>query len=162
MRVGIGYDIHPLRGGRKLLLGGVSVPFSKGLVGHSDGDALLHALTDAVLGAIGAGDIGDYFPPGEARTKGIGSGTFLKKAVDLARRKGFRVANVDAVVLAEAPKLSGYKLLMRQNIAHLLGIPVSSVGLQAKTNEGFDAVGRGRAIACHAVASVLPSKGKKK
>ncbi len=158
MLVGIGYDIHALKTGYKLVLGGVAVPFSKGLVGHSDGDALLHALTDALLGAIGEGDIGDHFPPGQARTKGADSGIFLKKAVLLAAKKGFSVANVDAVILAEAPKMSGYKIKMRQNIAKLLGIPVSRVGLQAKTNEGFDAVGEGRAIACHAVASVVPSK----
>jgi 2-C-methyl-D-erythritol 2,4-cyclodiphosphate synthase len=158
MHVGIGYDIHALKVGRKLILGGVVVPFARGLAGHSDGDALLHALTDALLGAIGESDIGDYFPPGEARTKGAGSGTFLKKAASIVAKKGFEVVNVDAVILAEAPKISRYKFKMRQNIAKLLGIPVSRVGLQAKTNEGFDAVGEGRAIACHAVASVVSSK----
>ncbi len=158
MPVGIGYDIHALKNGRKLILGGVAVPFPKGLVGHSDGDALFHALTDAILGAIGEGDIGDHFPPGEARTKGADSRIFLRKAVQIAAKKGYAVANVDVVILAEAPKMSGYKLKMRQNIAGLLGIPVSRVGLKAKTNEGFDAVGEGRAIACQAVANVVPMK----
>lgn len=162
MHIGIGYDIHALKPGRKLVLGGVTVPFAKGLAGHSDGDALLHALTDAVLGAAGEGDIGDFFPPGEARTKGADSAAFLKKAVALAAKKGLRVGNVDAVVVAEAPKLGAYKLKMRKNVAGILGIPVSSVGLQAKTNEGFDAVGEGRAIACHAVASLVPAKRRGK
>lgn len=161
MRIGIGYDIHALVKGRKLVLGGVTVPFSKGLKGHSDGDALFHAVTDAIMGAAGAGDIGEHFPDDDPKNAGSASVRFLKKAVEVARKKGYAVANVDAVIVAEAPKLGPLKVSMRRAIAAALGIPADRVSVKAKTNEGFGAIGKGHAIACHAAALLVPVKKRR-
>ena len=154
MRLGIGYDIHPLKAGRKLILGGVDIPFSKGLLGHSDGDVLLHAIMDAVLGAAGAGDIGDFFPDSDSRYKNADSLLFAGRIRALLKKKGLKVKHVDSTLLAEAPKLSDYKKKMRENIAKAFELPPARVGVKAKTNEGFGAVGKGKAIACFAVVSL--------
>jgi len=157
MRIGIGYDIHQLKKGRPLKLGGVTLPFSLGLEGHSDADVLLHAITDAVLGAAALPDIGHYFPPSDPAIKGISSTTMLSRAVQEARKAGYDVGNVDSVVIAEAPKIAPYRERMRKNIARTLGVPVSSVQVKGKTNEGLDAVGKGHAIAAHAVVLLKQS-----
>lgn len=154
MRVGIGYDVHALKSGYKLSLGGVTIPFSKGLVGHSDGDVLLHAVVDAVLGAAGAGDLGDHFPDSDRRYRGANSLLFARKTVELLKRRKLRISNLDVVVIAEAPKLLGYKEQIRKKVAAAFGLSVSQVGIKAKTNEGFGAVGKNQAIACFAVASL--------
>lgn len=150
-RVGIGYDIHRLKKGRRLVLGGVPIPFSKGLDGHSDADVVLHAITDALLGAAGLPDIGCYFPPGDPETKGIASGTMLSKAVQELEKTGFQVVNADAVLIAEAPKISPYRETMRRAIARLLKVPASAVQIKGKTHEGLEAIGRQTAMAAHAV-----------
>ena len=150
-RVGIGYDIHRLKKGRPLWLGGVRIPFPKGLDGHSDADALLHAIIDALLGAAALPDIGHYFPPSDPRIKNIASAVMLAKAMREVKRAGYRVGNVDAVIIAEAPKIAPYKDSIRKSIAKLLGIPAACVQVKGKTNEGLDAVGRGQAIAAQAV-----------
>ena len=137
MRVGIGYDVHRFDGRRPLKLGGVTVPFAKGLGGHSDADVLLHALADALLGAIGAPDLGEQFPPGDPRYRNADSRRFVQAACAQVRRRGWTVGNVDATVIAEAPKLIGHKLRMRQAIGTLLRIPTGQVSVKAKTTEGF-------------------------
>jgi 2-C-methyl-D-erythritol 2,4-cyclodiphosphate synthase len=152
-RVGFGYDSHRFLPGRELVLGGVRIEHSAGLDGHSDADAVLHAVTDAVLGALAAGDIGEMFPNTDPRWAGADSSTFLAQAVRLADQRGCRVANCDVTVLAEAPKLGPYKRLMAERIAELLGVDASAVGVKAKTNEQMDAVGRGEGIV--AMAAVM-------
>lgn len=157
-RVGLGYDIHRLVKGRPLFLGGVRIPFEKGLQGHSDADALLHAITDALLGAAALHDIGYFFPPSDPKIKNISSTVMLTRAVKEVRATGYRVANVDSVVVAEAPKISTYRDAMRRNIAKVLGVPVTAVQVKGKTNEGLDAVGKKQAIAAHAVILLKKSK----
>ncbi len=159
-RVGIGYDIHALKKGRKLILGGVRVPFHKGLYGHSDGDVLYHAIVDAVLGAAGEQDLGDLFSDKDPKTKGANSLLFVNKARGVLKKKRLKIVNIDAVILAEAPKLLGWKEKIRKNVAAAFGVTVSQVGVKAKTNEGFGAVGRNQAIACQAVVS-LAMPGRK-
>lgn len=155
MRVGIGYDIHSLAKGSKLVLGGVEIPFEKGLVGHSDGDALFHAMIDAVLGALGKGDIGELFPDTDLTHKGASSARFAQMIAEMVRASHLKIGHIDSVVIAEAPKLGPYKEAIRQSIAKAFGISPSQVGIKAKTNEGFGEIGRGEAIACHAVASLI-------
>lgn len=150
-RVGIGYDIHRLKKGRPLFIGGVKIPFPMGLDGHSDADALLHAIIDALLGAAALPDIGAYFPPGDPKTKNIASLRMLAKALDEVVKQGYRVVNVDSVVIAEAPKLAPYRDALRKAIASSLKISVSAVSVKGKSNEGLDAIGKGHAIAAHAV-----------
>lgn len=150
-RVGVGYDIHRLKKGRKLFLGGIQIPFAKGLDGHSDADALLHAITDALLGAAALPDIGHYFPPSDPKIKNIDSQVMLKKAFSEARRMGYRVVNVDSVVIAESPKVGPYREKMRASIARLLSLSMKDVQVKGKTNEKLDAIGRGQAIAAQAV-----------
>jgi len=152
VRVGIGYDLHRLAERRKLVLGGVEIPFEKGLLGHSDGDVLLHAIIDALLGAAGLPDIGTHFPPDDPRYKDISSLLLLEQVKKLIQEKGFRVHNVDATIVAEEPKLSPFSRAMKEKIAQTLGILEASVGIKAKTNEGLGLVGKGEAIACFAVA----------
>jgi 2-C-methyl-D-erythritol 4-phosphate cytidylyltransferase/2-C-methyl-D-erythritol 2,4-cyclodiphosphate synthase len=151
MRVGTGYDLHRLVEGRPLILGGVSVPSEKGLAGHSDADVLAHAITDAVLGAVARGDIGRHFPDTDPRWKGASSMAMLAHAVGLARDAGFDVVNVDAVVIAERPKLAPHLDAIRASLAGVLGIEAARVSVKGKTNEGVDAIGRGEAMAVHAV-----------
>ena len=154
MRVGIGYDIHRLVRGRKLRLGGVLIPYPKGLLGHSDGDALLHAVADALLGASGLGDLGAHFPDSAKRHKNADSLTFLRDIAAMLKKKKLTVLNVDAVVILEAPKLSPYREPMERAIAASLGIPASRVNVKAKTNEGLGPIGKGKAIAAQAIAGL--------
>ena len=151
-RIGTGYDLHRLEAGRPLILGGVELAHEAGLAGHSDADALCHAVTDAILGAAAAGDIGQHFPDTDPKWKGANSVALLKAAVAMVRGAGFAVANVDAVIIAERPKLAPQIPAMRANLAHAIGIDVSAVSVKGKTNERVDALGRNEAIAVHAVA----------
>jgi 2-C-methyl-D-erythritol 4-phosphate cytidylyltransferase/2-C-methyl-D-erythritol 2,4-cyclodiphosphate synthase len=151
LRVGTGYDLHRLVEGRPLILGGVTVPSEKGLAGHSDADVLAHAITDAVLGAVARGDIGRHFPDTDPRWKGASSMAMLAHAVRLARDAGFDLVNVDAVVIAERPKLAPHLDAIRASLAGVLGIEAARISVKGKTNEGVDAIGRGEAMAVQAV-----------
>jgi len=160
VRVGIGYDVHALVEGRRLVLGGVEIPHTHGLEGHSDADVLMHAICDAVLGAVGAGDIGQFFPNTDPRWKGAPSRVFLEEAARQVRLRGGRILNVDATVLAQRPKLAPHVELMRERIAAALGLTSAQVGVKATTNEGLGFVGRQEGIAAMAVAAVeLPESG---
>ena len=152
MRVGIGYDYHRLVAGRKLVLGGVEIPFGKGLAGHSDGDVLTHAICDALLGAAGLGDIGQHFPDSDPQWKGADSMQFLARVVELLEEKGLRVAQVDCTVLAQEPKLAPHFAQMRERLAKTLGSEQAQVNVKAKTTEGLEAIGRAEAMAAQAVA----------
>lgn len=151
---GIGYDLHRLASGRKLILGGIEVPFEKGPVGHSDGDALAHAICDALLGAAGLGDIGTHFPDTDPRWKDAHSLRFLEHVRSLLTEKHLRIMHLDAIVITERPKLGPHFSAMREALAEALGIDVSRINLKAKTNEGVGAVGRGEAIAAQAIATL--------
>lgn len=150
-RIGIGYDIHKLVEGRKLILGGVPIPFEKGLLGHSDGDALLHAIADAVFGALSQGDIGKHFPDDDPACKNMDSGKILEKAVMMIEKDGFKISNVDANIIAERPKMGAHFPKMQARVAEILKVNPKQVSLKARSNEGLDAVGRGEAIAVQAV-----------
>jgi 2-C-methyl-D-erythritol 2,4-cyclodiphosphate synthase len=151
-RIGIGYDIHRLVEGRKLVLGGVEIPFEKGLLGHSDSDVLSHAICDALLGAAALGDIGAHFPDTDPRWAGASSLDFLARVVEVITERGYTIANVDATVLAERPKLRPYIQAMRESLASILRVDVDQVNVKAKTNEGLESIGRGEAMAAQAVA----------
>jgi len=153
-RVGTGYDLHRLVEGRLLTLAGVTIPFEKGLAGWSDADAIAHAVTDAVLGAAGAGDIGGHFPDTDPQWKGASSIDLLRRASEIVTSRGFVVVNLDVVVIAERPKLAGFVDAMRRNLADAVGIRAADVSIKGKTNEGVGELGRGEAIAVHAVALV--------
>jgi 2-C-methyl-D-erythritol 2,4-cyclodiphosphate synthase len=154
-RIGIGYDIHPLIEGRKLVLGGVEIPFEKGLLGHSDSDVLTHAVCDALLGAAALGDIGTHFPDNDAQWRGASSLDLLARVVELITERGYAVENVDAIVMAEQPKLRPYIAAMRERLASALRVDVDSVGVKAKTNEGLESIGRGEAMAAQAVVLLV-------
>jgi 2-C-methyl-D-erythritol 4-phosphate cytidylyltransferase/2-C-methyl-D-erythritol 2,4-cyclodiphosphate synthase len=154
MRIGNGYDLHRLVAGRTLILGGVAIPFEKGLDGHSDADAVCHAVTDAILGAASAGDIGRHFPDTDPAFKGANSIELLKHAVAVVRASGYEVSNVDVVVIAQQPKLSPHVDAMRASLARAIGIQPHQVSVKGKTNEGVDSVGEGASIAVHAVALI--------
>lgn len=154
MRVGIGYDVHRLSPGRKLILGGVEVPFDKGLSGHSDADVLVHAIMDALLGAAGLGDIGKQFPSEDTRYKDISSLALLDEVGKLLKMNGFKVGNLDAVVVAEQPKISTFIDDMRGRIGRALGIDVGQVMVKATTTEGLGFAGRAEGIAAYAIALV--------
>ncbi len=154
-KTGIGYDIHRLVEGRKLFLGAVEIPYSKGLLGHSDGDALIHALCDALLGALALGDIGEHFPDTDPKYEGIASSELLKAVKSLVDKSGYKINNIDAVIIAQEPGLAPFKKQMRQKLCALLGINVDCLNIKAKTNEGLDAVGKREAIACYVVASLV-------
>ena len=151
-RVGVGYDLHRLIDGRPLVLGGVTVPSERGALGHSDADVICHAVTDAILGAARAGDIGQHYPDTDPRWKGASSIAILEEVAALVRGLGFAVANVDVVVILERPKIGPYRGEIESRLAGAIGIDVSRVSVKGKTNEGVDAVGRGEAVAAHAVA----------
>ena len=153
-RAGLGYDLHRLVEGRPLILGGVTIPFDRGLAGHSDADAICHAVTDAILGAAGAGDIGRHFPDTDARWKDASSLELLRRAVEIVRGQGLAVGNVDATVILERPKLAPHIDAMRTKVAEVLGVSPDRVSIKAKTNEGVGEIGRGEAIAVHAIALV--------
>ena len=158
LRVGLGYDSHRFSSDRALVLGGVRISETGGLCGHSDADVVLHAVTDAVLGAVAAGDIGELFSDSDPKWKDAPSGQFLKKAVSIALKNGYNVINCDVTVLTEKPSLQPYKQQMRGDIAGLLGTDPEAVSVKAKTNEGMGFVGRGEGIA--AIAVVLLAKEK--
>jgi len=149
-RIGNGYDIHRLEPGRKLILGGVEIPYHRGLLGHSDADVLLHAIMDAMLGAAALGDIGRHFPPGEPEYKNISSIELLKRVHSLIK-ESYTIANIDSVIMAEKPKLAGHILDMRLAIAHALDVDLKQVSVKATTMEGLGPVGEGAAIAASAV-----------
>ena len=153
-RAGIGYDLHRLETGRKLMIGGVEIPFDKGSVGHSDGDVLAHAICDALLGAAGLGDIGTHFPDTDPKWKGASSLVFLDHVHALLQKQSFSVTHIDAVVICERPKLGPHFPAMSAALASALRIEPSQINLKAKTNEGVDAIGRGEAIAAHVVATL--------
>jgi 2-C-methyl-D-erythritol 2,4-cyclodiphosphate synthase len=152
MRIGNGYDVHRLVMGRKLILGGVDIPFEKGLLGHSDADVLLHAISDAILGAIGEGDIGRHFPDTDPTYKGADSIELLRHVMDLAAGKGYRIGNVDATIVAQRPKLASYIPEMRSNVAAALACEAERVNVKATTTEELGFAGRGEGIASYAVA----------
>jgi len=154
MRIGNGYDLHRLVAGRPLILAGVTIPFELGLDGHSDADIVCHAVTDAVLGAAGAGDIGRMFPDTDPQWKGADSIKLLQGAVAKIRETGYRVSNIDVTVIAQKPKLLPHLDAMRANLAAALGVDPSAVSVKGKTNEGVDSMGRGESMACHAVALI--------
>jgi 2-C-methyl-D-erythritol 2,4-cyclodiphosphate synthase len=153
-RAGIGYDLHRLEEGRKLILGGVEVPFHKGSAGHSDGDALAHAICDALLGAAGLGDIGAHFPDTDPQWKDVSSLRFLERVRDLLVEQRLRISHIDAVVITEKPRLGPYFPAMREALAKSLAISASTINLKAKTNEGVDAIGQGEAIAAQAIVTL--------
>lgn len=153
-RIGTGYDLHRLVAGRRLMIGGVEVPFALGAAGHSDADVVCHASTDALLGAASLADIGRHFPDTDASWKDAASLDLLRKAVDLVHHAGFRIVNLDVVVVLERPKIASFIDLMRGHLAAALEIPIGCVSVKGKTNEGVDAIGRGEAIAAHAVALI--------
>jgi 2-C-methyl-D-erythritol 2,4-cyclodiphosphate synthase len=154
-RVGQGYDVHALAPGRPLILGGVHIPHPQGLLGHSDADALLHAITDAILGGAGLGDIGGMFPDSDAQWAGADSRVLLRAAMDAVRRAGWQVGNIDATVIAQAPRIAPHVAAMRANIAADLGIAAAEVNVKGKTNERLGYAGRGEGIAVHAVAMLV-------
>lgn len=155
LRIGEGWDIHALVEGRKLVLGGVEIPHTKGLLGHSDADALLHAITDALLGAAALGDIGSHFPDTDARFKGADSAVLLAETARRVRAKGFEIGNVDSTVIAQAPKLAPHIAAMRERIAQVLGVEVDAVNVKAKTAEKMGPVGAGDAMEARAVVLLL-------
>ena len=152
LRIGHGYDVHRLTEGRRLILGGVEVPYEKGLLGHSDADVLTHAVMDALLGAAALGDIGELFPDTDAAYAGISSILLLERVAERLREAGYAVVNLDATVLAQAPKLAPYRERMRENLAHVLALDASRVSVKATTEEGLGFTGEGLGIAAHAVA----------
>lgn len=156
-RIGLGYDLHRLVAGRPFVLGGVILPFGKGPLGHSDGDVLIHAVIDALLGAAGRGDIGTLFPDTDPRFKDASSLRLLDEVIALLRRRRLRVRHVDVVVAAERPKIGPHAAAIKAVLAPRLGIPEDRLGLKAKTHEGLGPIGRGQAIACWAVALLVPS-----
>jgi 2-C-methyl-D-erythritol 2,4-cyclodiphosphate synthase len=153
-RCGIGYDLHRLAEGRKLIIGGMEIPFDKGPVGHSDGDVVAHAMVDALLGAAGLGDIGTHFPDNDPKWKGANSLLFLEQARKLLDEKKFTIEHIDVVVILERPKLGPHFPRMREVLAKSLKLSTEKVHLKAKTNEGVDAVGRGEAIAAQVIATL--------
>jgi 2-C-methyl-D-erythritol 2,4-cyclodiphosphate synthase len=155
-RVGLGYDIHPLVAGRPCVLGGVNIPSDVGPDGHSDADVVLHAVADAILGAAGLRDIGHYFPNTDAANKGLDSAVIVKKAVAEANSAGgWRVGNVDVVIIGERPKIMAHVEAMKAKVAGIIGISPSQVGIKATTNEGMDAIGEGKALAVQAICLVF-------
>jgi 2-C-methyl-D-erythritol 2,4-cyclodiphosphate synthase len=154
-RIGIGYDLHRLGPATALVLGGIEIPHEKGLTGHSDGDVLSHAITDALLGACGLGNIGEMFPDSDARFKGVSSMLFLRKTAEFIRKKGYEIGNIDSNILAERPKLLPHFPAMQKKIAEVLGIPAENVHVKAKTMEHLGIVGTEEAIAAEAVALVF-------
>ncbi|MBI4125270.1 MAG: 2-C-methyl-D-erythritol 2,4-cyclodiphosphate synthase [Deltaproteobacteria bacterium] len=155
MRIGQGFDIHRLEEGRPLILGGIKIPSPKGVVGHSDGDALFHAVTDALLGAVSKGDIGQLFPDTDPKNKNQNSELFLKRALQFVQEAGFKIANVDTTVILQAPKLAEFIPPMRRKLAVLLGLQESQVSIKAKTHEKLDSLGRQEGVAVHAVVLLM-------
>lgn len=155
IRVGLGHDIHAFAWGRKLWLGGVQIEYERGLLGHSDADALIHAVMDAMLGALALGDIGQHFPDTDPKYKGISSVELLKNVVELTKSKGYRVGNLDCMIHCERPKISPHKEAMRKILAETLGIGEDRISIKAGTNEKMDSVGEGLSIECDAVVLMI-------
>ncbi len=155
-RTGIGYDVHRFVEGRPLVLGGVTIPHELGLDGHSDADVLLHAIADAVLGAAALGDIGQHFPPDDDQWKGVDSRVLLRQSVEILQGAGWRLVNLVATVIAEAPKIGPHSAAMRLEIREATGLPIEAISIKATTNEGMGFVGRGEGIAALAVATIVP------
>jgi len=155
MRIGIGFDVHQWAAGRKCIIGGVEIPYAKGLLGHSDADVLYHAVADAVLGALGEGDIGRHFPDTDPRFEGADSGLLLAHVWVLARERGYRLGNMDATIIAQAPKMAPYLPQMRANLARLLEASQSQINIKATTTESLGFVGRGEGIAAQAVVLLV-------
>lgn len=155
MRIGNGYDVHRLVYDRPLIIGGVKIEYEKGLLGHSDADVLLHAVCDAILGAVGLGDIGKHFPDTDPKYKGIDSRLLLRNTVVLIKEMGFLIENIDAIIVAQAPKMSPYIEKMRENIAEDCGIKVSNINVKATTEEGLGFTGEGKGISAFAVCLLV-------
>lgn len=160
IRIGHGYDVHRLVEGRRLVLGGVAIPFDKGLLGHSDADVLTHAVMDAILGALALGDIGSHFPDSDEKYRGIDSLLLAAHVYALAAEKGYAVSNIDATVIAQLPKLAPYTAEMRSNLAKVFGVPADRVNVKATTEEGLGFTGSGDAIAAHAAVLMVKQPGK--
>ena len=158
MRIGLGFDIHRLVSGRPMMIGGIEVPYETGPLGHSDGDALLHALCDALLGGAGLGDIGEHFPDTDPRCKDAASSRFVTEVLALVTEKGYRIGNVDTDVFLERPKLGDYKKKIRRNIAQLLNVPEDRVSVKARTMEGLGAIGEERAYAANVGVTLLEAQ----
>lgn len=154
MRVGLGYDIHPMARGRKLILGGVEVPHAQGLVGHSDADALVHAVCDALLGAMGEGDLGHHYPSSDARYKDMSSLKLLEDVAGMLTSKRYRLVNLDTVIIAQAPRLGPHLAGMQARLAEALKVKPDQVNVKVKSGEGLDAIGREEAIAAHAICLI--------
>jgi 2-C-methyl-D-erythritol 2,4-cyclodiphosphate synthase len=154
LRIGCGYDVHPLGTGRKLILGGIEIPHHKGLLGHSDSDVLVHAVCDALLGAIGEGDLGRHFPSSDQKYKGISSLKLLEEVVAKLKKRHYRIVNVDTVIVAQAPRLSTFLAAMQKRMADVLGIDPDLVNVKVKSGEGLDAVGREEGMTAHAVCLI--------
>lgn len=157
-RSGIGFDVHRLIEGRKCIIGGVDIPYEKGLLGHSDADVLLHAISDALLGAAGLGDIGTYFPDTDPAYEGADSLKLLARVGEEVKKAGFEIVNIDSVVMCERPKVNPHREQMKENIARVLGIKISQVGIKGTTTEKLGFTGRGEGIAAQAVASLRGGK----
>lgn len=155
IRIGNGYDLHRLVCDRKLILGGVEIPYEKGLLGHSDADVLTHAIMDAMLGALALGDIGHYFPPSDPKWAGADSIMLLQQVQQLITSQGWRINNLDATVIAEAPKMKPHIKAMRERLSQAINLPIDCVSVKATTNEGMDAIGQKDAIAVHAVVLLV-------
>jgi 2-C-methyl-D-erythritol 2,4-cyclodiphosphate synthase len=151
MRIGNGYDVHRLVENRKLILGGVDIPFEKGLLGHSDADVLIHAIMDALLGALALGDIGKHFPDNDESYKGISSISLLEKVMEIINKEGYQIGNIDAIIVAQKPKLAPYILEMRENIAKACSINLNQISIKATTEEGLGFTGNGEGISSYAV-----------
>jgi len=156
-RIGYGYDVHPLGQGRKLILGGIEVPHSKGLLGHSDSDVLVHAVCDALLGAIGEGDLGRHYPSSDQRYKGISSLKLLEDVVSKLKVKGYRIGNIDTVIVAQSPRLGPHLAAMQKKMAEAAGIEPELVNVKVKSGEGLDAVGKEEGMIAHAVCLIEPA-----
>lgn len=154
MRIGIGYDIHKLTENRDLILGGIKIPFELGLLGHSDADVLLHAIIDAIFGALALGDIGQHFPDTDENYKNANSMELLKKACQILHDKGYKIINIDSNIICQKPKLANYINSMRENIANSIKIDISQISIKAKTNEGLDSVGNSLGISTNAVVLI--------
>ncbi|MBL8074949.1 MAG: 2-C-methyl-D-erythritol 2,4-cyclodiphosphate synthase [Nitrospira sp.] len=159
MRIGYGYDVHPLGPDRKLILGGVEIPHTKGLLGHSDSDVLVHAVCDALLGAMGEGDLGRHYPSSDPRYKGISSLKLLEDVMTKLQAKGYRVGNIDTVIVAQAPRLGPHLSAMQKKIAETAGLDPDLVNVKVKSGEGLDAVGHEEGMIAHAVCLIEPISG---
>ena len=155
MRIGTGYDVHKLVEDRKLILGGVEIPYEKGLLGHSDADVLIHAVMDSILGAAALGDIGQHFPDSDDAYKGISSILLLQKVAELIKKEGYEIANIDSTIIAQRPKLAKFIPEMRENMAKALGIDISRINVKATTEEGLGFTGEGLGIASQAICLLM-------